>query len=200
MAEIIVPDPSALRLDGLRKLSPSQRNRSIWTGASKSIGLPGAEMWLGSVSVPDIATELQERAWRAFLFALEGPQNWFRVPLPCNQHSGNRPTVAAGANAGYSLPLTGMTPGATILRAGQFMTVPLPSGRFRAVCLSADLVANGSGNATASFRPALTETPTLGATVETLNPFVPMSPVEDELGIVWNEGVGSFAFGVEENR
>ena len=200
MAEIVVPDPSALRLDGLRKLSPAQRNRSLWTGASKSIGLPGAEMWMGSVSVPDIATELDERQWRAFLFALDGPQNWFRVPLPCNQHGGSKPTVAAGATAGYTLPLAGMTPSVTILRAGQFMTVPLPSGRFRAVCLIADLVTNGSGVATASFRPALTEAPTLGVTVETLTPFVPMSPVSDELGLAWVDGVGSFSFDVEENR
>lgn len=200
MAEIVVPDPSALRLDGLRKLSPAQRNRSLWTGASKSIGLPGAEMWMGSVSVPDITTELDERQWRAFLFALEGPQNWFRVPLPCNQHSGMRPTVAAGATAGYSLPLAGLPAAQVVLRAGQFMTVPLPSGRFRAVCLTTDLASNAGGFGTAGFRPALTEAPTLGATVETLTPFVPMSPVSDELGLAWVDGVGSFSFDVEENR
>ena len=200
MPEIAVPEPSAMRLDGLRLRSPSQRNRSLWTGASKAIGLAGAEFWTGAISVPDIATELQERAWRAFLWALGGPQNWFRVPLPCNQHPGSRPLVGAGAGSGYTLPLTGMAAGQTILRAGQFMTVPLPSGRFRAVCLTADLIANGSGNATAAFRPALTEAPTLGATVETLAPFVPFSPTTDDLGLTWAEGVGSFGFDVEEDR
>ena len=200
MAEVVVPDPSALILGGLRLRTPAQRNRSIWTGASKAIGLPGAEVWTGSISVEDIATEASERVWRAFLFALGGPQNWFRVPLPCNQHPGLRPTVAAGATAGYSLPLAGLPPAQVVLRAGQFMTVPLPSGRFRAVCLSTDLASNAGGFGTASFRPALTEAPTTGTTVETLAPFVPMSPSEDELEFTWREGVGSFAFGIEENR
>lgn len=200
MAEIVVPAPSELILDSLRLRTPTQTNRALWTGASKKIGLAGAEMWMGAVSVRDIATEVSERQWRAFLWALGGPANWFRAHLPCNQHAGSRPTVAAGANAGYTLPLAGMTPSTTLLQAGQFMTVPLPSGRFRAVVLTAPLVTNVSGAGTASIRPALTEAPLLGVTVETLNPFLPVAPLEDELGITWAEGVGAFSFDVEENR
>jgi hypothetical protein len=200
MPEVNVPDPAALRLDGLRLRSPAQRNRSLWTGASKAIGLAGAELWTGAVSVSDIGTEVDERQWRAFLWALGGPQNWFRAPLPCNQHAGTRPTVGSGANKGYTLPLAGMAVSQTILQAGQFITVPLPSGRFRAACLTAPLVSNGSGAGTASFRPALTEAPTFGVTVETLNPFLPASPNSDDLGISWNEGVGAIAFDIEENR
>ena len=199
-SEIIVPIPADLFLDGLTLVAPSQVNRSEWTGRRKVIGAPGREYWRGKASIVDIVTEAEERQWRAFLFALDGPVNWFRWPLPCNNHIGPKPTVAAGAGNGYSLPLTGMQPNTRILEAGQFMTVPLPSGHSRAVCLTADLVTNGSGNATAQFRPALGEIPTLGATVETARPFVPMSAVSVEQGFSQANGVSGTSFDVEEAK
>lgn len=198
MSEITVPLPGELTLDRLELSSPSQVNRSTWTGRRKVIGLPGVERWQGAVSITSIATEADERQWRAFLFALKGPANWFRWPLPCNQHLGAKPRVAAGATNAYILPLTGMQPNTLILRAGQFMTVPLPSGHFRAVCLTSDLVANDAGNANAVFEPALNEAPTLNATVETLNPFIPMAPVESVIGLATSQGVSGTAFDVEE--
>ena len=198
MSEVTVPIPGDLILSGPRLSSPAQVNRSTWTGRRKVIGLPGVEVWQGTVAIADIATEEQERQWRAFLFRLKGPANWFRFPLPCNQHPGNRPTVAAGASNAYILPLAGMQPNTLILRAGQFMTVPLPSGHRRAVCLTADLVANGSGVANAVFEPALNETPAFGATVETLAPFVAMSPIDSAIGLATASGVSGTSFEVEE--
>ena len=62
------------------------------------------------------------------------------------------------------------------------MTVPLPSGAYRVVCLTADLTSDGSGNATAAFVPALGEIPTLAATVETKDPFLPLALVNPEQG------------------
>lgn len=199
MTEITVPLPDELLLTRLSLSSPTQVNRSTWTGRRKVIGLPGIERWEGAVSIPPIALEADERQWRAFLFGLKGPANWFRLPLPCNQHSGSKPTVAAGATNAYILPLTGMQPNTLILRAGQFMTVPLPSGHQRAVCLTADLVANGAGNANAVFEPALNETPALGVTVETLSPFVAMAPVDTSIGLAMSDGISATSFEVEES-
>lgn len=200
MSEITIPDPDNLILTGLELLSPAQVNRSQWTGARKVIGMPGAELWTGSASIDLIATEVEERKWRSFLFGLRGPQNWFRWPLPWNQHIGPMPTVDTGASNGYTLPLTGMQPGTRILLAGQFMTVPLPSGRYRAVCLTADLISDATGEGVATFVPALTETPTLAAIVETARPFVPMSPVAARQGFVTEQGVSGTSFDVEEAR
>lgn len=198
MTEITVPDPEGLLLDELRLSAPAQVNRSAWTGRRKVVGLPGTETWRGKATIDMMATEDEERDWRAFLFGFGGQANWFRWPLPCATHLGPKPTVAAGASNGYTLPLTGMLASTRILKAGQFMTVPLPSGHSRAVCLTADLRADGSGNATATFRPALNETPTLGATVETTDPFIPMSPVESEQGFGMADGVSGASFDVEE--
>ena len=198
MAEITVPLPDELRLDNLELSSPAQVNRSIWTGRRKVVGLSGTAVWRGSVSITDIATEEEERQWRAFIFALEGPQNSFRWPLPRNVHIGPRPLVNAASSDGNTLPLDGMTPNARILRAGQFITVPLPSGHARAVCLTADLVTNGSGQATATFKPALNEVPANNAAVETVAPYIPMSPVEPVMGLASSQGISATGFQVEE--
>lgn len=199
MAEITVPDADGLLTDELTLTAPSQVNRSGWTGARKVVGLPGIELWRGKVTIDILSTEETERPWRAFLFALRGPVNWFKLILPCNTHAGSRPTVAAGATNGYTLPLAGMASG-TILKAGQFMTVPLPSGHKRAVVLTADLVSNGSGAGTATFEPALGEVPTLGATVETIDPYIPMAPVSSTQGLGVTDGVSGTSFDVEEAR
>lgn len=198
MTEIIIPDPDSLLLDSLRLYSASKVNRSVWTGRRKVIG-GGAELWSGKVTIDLICTEEEERPWRAFLFGLRGPANWFRWPLPCQRHIGGRPTVAAGAANGYTLPLAGMLANATILRAGQFMTVPLPSGHKRTVCLTTDLRTGGAGTATATFEPALNETPTLATVVETAAPFIPMSPVEPTQGLDSADGVSGASFDVEES-
>lgn len=200
MSEIPVPDPDLLIQEGLTLFVPARVNRSVWTGVRKVVGQTGAEIWHGRATIADLATEEQERPWRAFLFALDGPQNWFRWQLPCNTHIGPKPVVGSGAGDGYELPLSGMQPNARILRAGQFMTVPLPSGHHRAVCLLADLRADASGNALATFRPELGETPAIGTTVETADPFIPMASVDSELGLTLNEGVSGVSFEVEEAR
>lgn len=200
MAEIEVPDPDGLLLDGLTLASPAQVNRSQWTGTRKVVGMPGVELWRGRATIDTLSTEDEERPWRAFLFGLRGPVNWFRWPLPCNRHIGPKPEVDSGATDGYTLPLTGMQPNARILPAGAFMTVPLPSGHSRAVTLVEELRADGSGDATATFEPALGEVPTLGAEVETTDPFIPMALVDPEQGFALSEGVSGAAFEVEEAR
>ena len=198
MTEILVPNADDFLLDSLRLRAPAQVNRSTWTGRRKVIGLAGTEVWTGQATIDLITTEEQERQWRAFIFSLEGPVNWFRWRLPCNSHVGPKPTVDTGASDGYTLPLTGGQPNARILRAGQFMTVPLPSGHARGVCLTADLRFDASGDATAQFKPALNETPTEAVTVETTDPYIPMSAVDPEQGLNSADGVSGATFDVEE--
>ena len=198
MSEIVVPDQDEIVARTPWLSRPTQSNRSRWTGRRKVIGLPGAEVWQGNVQLSDVATEAAERKWRAFLYALRGSQNWFRYILPCNTHSGAMPTVRTGASIGYTLPLEGMAANQTVLEVGQFLTVPMPSGHFRTVCLMADLQTNGLGESTAVFEPALNEIPVVGAQVETRDPFIPMASKSPDLPMEQANGVSGFAFDVEE--
>jgi len=198
MSEILVPDYDGLTLDSLDPRVPAQVNRSGWTGRRKVVGLPGAEMWMASVTIEQLATEVAERPWRAFLFALRGQENWFKLRVGCQRHIGPMPTVGEGATDGYSLPLVGMQPSTRILSAGQWLTVPLPSGHARLVNLLADLVTDSSGEATAVCNFALNEAPEEGATVESVNPYCPVSSTDPGIGLSWSNGVGGRSFDVEE--
>lgn len=177
---------------------PAQSNRSGWTGRSKTIIGPGLSTWSASITFEALTTELEERAMRVFIESLDGIVGITNVPRACQQHVGAKPTVDTGATAGSTLPLTGMTASTTILKAGQFMTVPLPSGHKRLVMLTADLVTDGTGEAVATFKPSLGEIPAGGATVETLDPYCPMRSTTNEIAIATQDGVSVVSIDMEE--
>lgn len=198
MALLVPPDTEALILNDLTLDVPDQQNRSIWTRRRQVVGLPGAEMWFANFSLEPMATEDEERPWRAFLFSLRGRQNIFHYPLPAQSHVGGKPKVNAASSAGYTLPLDGMQPSTRILSAGHWMTVPLPSGHQRLVMLAADLITDASGEATAQLNIELGEIPADDATVETANPFIPVCNADPRVTISWENAVAGAGFSLEE--
>jgi hypothetical protein len=198
VSQVIVPDYSAFILKDIAVDVPALANRSIITSYRQVVAQPGAERWYLSAIIDPLVTENDEKAWRAFLFGLRGIRNYFHYRVACQTHSGSRPTVDTGATNGYSIPLTGMTPSTTILKAGDYMTVPLPSGHRRLVMLLLDLVTNSAGKATATLNVALNEVPAAGGLVETLAPFVPVSSTERRMGISYNNSVGNISLTLEE--
>ena len=198
MALLTVPDTEALILTNLALDVPDQMNRSVWTRHRKIVGLPGAEMWFPSFVLEPMATEDEERPWRAFLFSLRGRQNIFHYPLPKQRHVGGKPLVNAASGSGYTLPLDGMQPSTRILSAGHYMTVPLPSGHQRLVMLAADLITNASGEATAQLNIELGEIPADNVTVETAEPFIPVCNSEARVSISWDNAVSGAGFSLEE--
>ena len=83
-------------------------------------------------------------------------------------------TVASSGAVGQTLPLSGLKPSTRNLRAGDMITVSLPSGDEQLIGLLRDLVADGSGNATAHLAAPLRETPASGAIVELSEPWALM--------------------------
>lgn len=199
MALLELPDTEALTLASITPDVPDQLNRSIWSRKGKVVGLPGAEVWRLAATVGPIATEMEERPWRAFLHGLKGRQNHFHYPVACQRHVGPMPLVNAASSAGYSLPLDGMQSSTRILSAGQYLTVPLPSGHFRLVMLMADLITNSSGEATASLNIALGEIPADNAAVETAYPYVPVICTDGNPSLVYDEAVSSASLSLEEH-
>lgn len=198
MAEIAVPT-TARFVDVQWDLDqPAQVNRSAWTGRRKVMGLPGAAKWYFSGALEPISTEVDARPWRAFKISLRGPVNSFRMPIACSQHAFDNPIVRTGPGDGNTIPLEGLPPSTTMLVAGQFMTVPLPSGHKRLVCLIGNLTSNGLGQGTATFLPALNEVPTVGATVETIDPYALVALTASRQGWQDANGLFSFTFEAEE--
>jgi len=198
MTLLTIPDPDALIILGFDIDAPQQVTRSAFTSRRKVVGSPGAEVWRFKLAIEPLATEWDEQPWRAFWFGLRGQANTFHLPMPCQRHLGPRPTVDSGATNGYELPLTGMWASTRILRAGQYLTVPLPSGHARLAMLTADLVTDSSGEAVASLNVALNEVPAGGTTVETGDPYCPVALSQSRVGMSYDNGVGGFTFEVEE--
>lgn len=174
-----------------------QVNRSAWTGRRRVSGMPGAQKWYASAEI-DLATEDEERPWRLFLLKLRGPVHRFRFPVACSQRAGANPTVRAGATDFTTLPLQGLPASATVLRGGQYLTVPLPSGHHRLVMLTEDLVSSPAGLGTATFVPELTEVPAEGTSVETVAPYMHAALIDPRQGWKISNGVSVFAISAEE--
>lgn len=169
---ILPPAPLPLRNIRWRCPEPAQVNRSAWTGRSKVIGLPGIATWQMEATFVAQIGVAQGRPWRAFFMALRGQLNMFRVRgVEAVQTAAANAAVRSGGDADTTLPLEGLPANATVLRAGDLMTVTLPSGHERMVCLIAPLVSNGQGQGTATFAPELGEVPIAGSTVEIREPW-----------------------------
>lgn len=200
MSDLIdVPDDSLLLDVSVFLLEPDQVNRSEWTGRRKLTGLPGPERWTATCRLRPRWREVDKRPWRAFIRKLRGQRNHFHLRVLCCQRIGPNPTVGTGAGNGTQIPLTGMEPNSYHLRAGQYMTVPLPSGHFRLVELTEDLEVDATGNGTATFVPELNEFPAVGAEVETIEPFVPVNSTQSQNGWENSRGMMTGTLTLEEH-
>ncbi|MEH3098878.1 hypothetical protein [Sphingomonas adhaesiva] len=201
----IIPIPARLPLRGLKWRCPEPAivNRSGWTGTSKVVGLPGAGVWSASGEFSVIVGEGNVLRWRAFFTALRGQRNSFCLIAieRARQTETIGVTVRAGAGNADTLPLQGMPAGGRVLLGGELMTVPLPSGHHRLVCLTQDLVADANGEGVARFGPELGEIPTAGTLVELRTPYAQVRQTSEPPG--WDVGLGqtyTFPFSVEEAK
>lgn len=183
MTTISPPIPLPISSVKWRIIEPAQVNRSAWTGRRKVIGLPGAARWTATVDMQPVVGEANMLRWRGWIASLRGSINTFPLrAVERQQTTATNPYVGNGANANTTLPLTNLPVSTTVLKAGQFMTVSLPTGHKRLVCLTSDLVSNSLGNAIAAFAPELGEAPFEGAMVEIQYPYALMALNSDPAG------------------
>lgn len=201
----LIQPPADLPLKNVKWRLPfaAQVNRSGWTNTTKTIGLPGAAFWTVSGSFRLLIGEDRAKPWRGFFVSLNGPVHRFPVVAIENarQTSAANPTVGNGAGSGNTLPLQGLPAGQTVLVAGDLMTVFLPSGHRRLVCLTKPLVANGDGLGTAVFGPELGEVPAVGAAVEIRRPYAVVALTSEPPG--WDVDPGQlyqFTVTAEERK
>lgn len=197
MAEIALPSFDFARVT-VELEQNYQVNRSAWTGRRRVTALPGIERWLANCQTDPIATEVEERAWRAFLVGARGPVNRFRLQVACSQTDVGSTTVQTSGSPSNTLALTGLPAFTQILEAGQYMTVPLTSGHHRLVMLTADLISNGSGQASATFLPRLGGAVTAGTLVEIVNPYLMASLISSKQGWTTENGLTQFTVDAEE--
>lgn len=162
----------------------TQVNRSEWTGRAKTTVLAGAPRWKATVKLPPILGEPNVYAWRAFVVDLEGQANSFRL-IACerDQLVGVTPLVNGAGQGGYTLATDGWGAAGTKLKRGQFVTIG-----DQLLALMADVVANGSGQATLTFKPYIRVVPADNAPIEVRRPWALMKMVDDDAG--WAAHIG----------
>ncbi|MGF3028147.1 hypothetical protein ACQVP2_35835, partial [Methylobacterium aquaticum] len=168
-----------------------------------TVGLPGAQFWTVSGAFSTRVGEDRAKPWRGFFVSLFGPVHRFPVVAIENkrQTAAANPTVRAGAGNANTCPLQGLPANTTVLVTGDLMTVFLPSGHRRLVCLTQDLVSNGQGQGTAVFGPELGEVPAPGAQVEIQRPYAVVALTSEPPG--WDVEPGQtyqFALTAEERK
>ena len=191
----IITLPSIAKFDDMQFVPQfrNQVNRSAWTGARKVMGLPGGECFKVSCAPRPSYTHSADRLWRAFIMALRGTENRFRVPCCNNQFpaSATNPNVATAVAGASTATLTGIPTGG--IKAGMYGTFALSNGDRQLVVFLADAAA---GSQTVVFEPALRRN-AIGA-VEVKNPYAEVAMVKDNTG--WSIADGKFmvAFEAEE--
>lgn len=178
------PKPSTM---SWRLVQPAQQNISQWTGARQVLA-SGRGWWECSLTLPPIVGESAVNSWRAFTALARGAANDFRVPVNeiAQSSAVATPLVNGAGQTGRSLNTDGWPVSITVLYAGQFVTI----GN-QLLQLTADVVSNGSGQATISFEPAIRVSPADNAIIEYKNPYALMYFLEDpgysvEPGLVYS--------------
>lgn len=174
---------------------PAQQNISQWTGARQVLP-SGRGWWECSVSLPPIVGTSNVNVWRSFFGAAQGATNDFQVPVsPIAQSTATAtPQVNGAGQTGRSLSTKGWPASTTVLSGGQYVTI-----NNQLLQLTANVVSDGSGNATISFAPSIRVSPADNAAIEFKNPYALMFFAEDPGYSVEPGMVYSISFNLRES-
>lgn len=187
MATITFPSTPAPSGMSWRLVQPAQNNISGWTGARQVLA-SGRGWWECSVSLPPMVGEAAVAPWRSFFAKMQGAANDFRLPVNeiAQSSSTATPLVNGGSQTGRSIVTDGWPLSSTVLSAGMYITI-----NNQLLQLTADVVSNGSGQATISVAPAVRTSPADNAPIEFKNPYALMYMLEEptvsvEPGLVYS--------------
>lgn len=175
---------------------PAQRNRSGFTGRSRVIGLPGAQLWTFKVDWTPVVTETQNRVWRAFTAGMRGLVNVSAfMPLKSLYMS---PTAVqkTGLAASYTVAAS------IAVDTLQLNTVAgLEVGMFGSFIMGSHsrlfiITAINASNITIS--PDAHQPPTVGLGVEFKRPYANVRFQDPRSTWSDGEGKGTFALNLEE--
>lgn len=178
MALITVPALIKARFVDEAKLTAGYldlEHRSAYERSARQVAsLPGGFIW--QMECPLVALTREEAAViEAFLMDLEGRVNTFRCPLPnwsglLSGYAGNAGLVKGAGQLGTSLETDGWEPSALLLERGDWFTV-----NDELKMCSANVSADGAGEAELTFKPPLRRAPADNAPIVISEPYALMS-------------------------
>lgn len=175
MTATIITYPSAQGFPGftaytLKLMRASISLRSPYTGKRQSLNTAYA-LWAfkGTYSLTDTTNA---NLLKAFLVSLEGQANAFRLPLPeytkpSTGYAGAAGLVNGASQTGKALITDGWTASTAIFKAGDYFNL-----NDELKMLTADATANGSGQVTLAFEPAIRTSPADNLALKIVNPTI----------------------------
>lgn len=162
----------------LKLVRKSVELRSPYTGKRQTINFAYAVwMFSGTYSKADLvfAGKL-----RSFLAQLEGKANLFRLPLPeykapSTGYAGAAGLVNGANQTGKSLVTDGWTASAALFKEGDYFNI-----NDELKIITADVSANGTGQATLNFEPAIRTSPADNLVLGVSNPTILLCSTTDE--------------------
>lgn len=175
MATITFPSTPKPQSMAWRFVMPSQTNVSDWTGKRQTIA-SGRGWWECQLTLPPLVGTTRVNSWRSFIAQARGRTNDFQIPVDPTAQSAAvaTPLVNGAGQTGRSLASDGWPLSSTVLQAGQFITI-----NNQLLQLTANVVSNGTGQATLTFEPPIRVSPADNAAIEFKNPFCLMYMVEE---------------------
>ena len=156
------------------------------TRVQQVVSRPG-QVWRAELSLPSMAVA-DAAEWRAALTSLRGRQGTFYLGDPiysgARGTAGGTPLVNGASQAGNSLITDGWSASATFLKGDYFQL-----GGYLYV-LTADVTADGGGNATLTFEPTLRAPPANNDPLTVTSPKSSFRLTDDEA--TWDEQPGPF--------
>jgi hypothetical protein len=145
---------------------------SVFTGQTQVQQWPGADLWMGTATLPPM-TQAQANPWKAALLQLQGMTNAFQLGDPMGitpkGHVQGTPVVdgsIAVVAGGITLPTMGWTPSqSNLLMPGDYLQVG-----FRLHMVLDQVISDSSGKAVINIWPSLREVPLGGEAVGTNSP------------------------------
>lgn len=147
--------------------SPSQVNRSRWSGKDQVLGEPWHSRWSASLELVTIISEVNALACEAFLVELKGRVNTFRMPAVEGPQfpAFASPLVFGGvAQGATNVSVTNMPAGQNLLK-GHKLTI-----NDQMVMLMAPGTPTGPATLNFTFQPSLRQAASNGTPVEARTP------------------------------
>lgn len=166
----------------------------------QQISRRAGQLWFATFIVPPIVTVADAAEWKAFLTALRGREGTFRCGDPAytgpRGTAGGTPLVNGSHAAGVrSLVTDGWSAAATFLKGDYFQV-----GDYLYMVVYADGTADGSGNMTITFEPALRVAAADNAPITKSAPKGIWRLASDDQG-EWDEQIGPvFGFALDAHE
>ena len=204
MTVVLLPETAIRWRTATWRLGRADAVQEFMSGATQVTAFSKA-IWSGQIELPSLNDDAGAlRKWRSALARLSALGNTFEAIAPGAEsgpstgYAGSTPVVNGAGQLGLSIVVSGASPNAALVNAGDYLSV-IAGGWRELKIVTSDVVTDGTGAATIAFEPALRNAPNDSARVDIFTPKGAFRLAD--ASAAWRlspNGIGNIVFDVEE--